>query len=67
MTLQKLLDSVAAVLDPALHSRALLCSGGYQTPIAIKQAGNADRIQQACGLLPGDADVIWNAAGGVAG
>ena len=67
MTLEKLLDSVAADLDPAIDYRALLCSGGYRTPNAMKQAGNADRFRQACGLLPGDADIIWNAAGGVAG
>ncbi len=67
MTLEKLLDSVAADLDPAIDYRALLWSVGYRTPNAIKQAGNADRFRQACGLLPGDADIIWNAAGGVAG
>ncbi len=67
MTLQKLLDSVAADLDPAIDYRALLCSGGYRTPNAMKQAGNADQLQQACRLLPGDADIIWNVAGGVAG
>ena len=67
MTLQELLASVAADLDPDIDYRALLCSGGYRTPSAIKQASNVDRIQQACELLPGDVDVIWNAAGRVAG
>ncbi len=64
MTLEKLLVSVAA--DPAIDHRALMWSVGYRTPNAIKQAGNADRFRQAC-LWPGDADIIWNAVGGVAG
>lgn len=67
MTLQKLLDCVAADLDPAVDYRAQLCSGGYRTPNGIKQADNAEQVQRACGLLLGDANIIWKAAGGVAG
>lgn len=66
-TLQELLDSVAADLDPAIDYTAQLCSGGYRTPNGIKQADNAEQIQRACGLLPGDANIIWKAAGGLAG
>ncbi|DBA99022.1 TPA: hypothetical protein ACH3X1_014292 [Trebouxia sp. C0004] len=66
MTLQELLESVAADLDPAVDYRAQLCSGGYRTPNGIKQADNAEQIQRACGLLLGDANIIWKAAGGVA-
>ncbi|KAL3151006.1 hypothetical protein ABBQ38_012877 [Trebouxia sp. C0009 RCD-2024] len=65
-TLQELLDSVAADLDPAIDYTAQLCSGGYRTPNGIKQADNAEQIQRACGLLPGDANIIWKAAGGLA-
>ena len=67
MTLKELLDSVAADLDPAIDYRAQLCSGGYRTPNGIKQVDNAEQIQRAFGLLLGDANIIWKAAGGVAG
>ena len=67
MTLQELLDSVAADLDPATDYRVQLCSGGYRTPNGIKQADDAEQIQRAYGLLPGDANTIWKAAGGIAG
>lgn len=65
--LQKLIDSVAADLDPDTDYKARLYSGGYRTPNAIKQADNAEQIERACALLLGDANVIWKAAGGVAG
>ena len=65
--LQELLDSVAADLDPDTNYKAKLCSGGYRTPNAIKQADDAEQIERACGLLPGDANIVWKAAGGVAG
>jgi hypothetical protein len=67
MTPQKPLDSLAADLDPTTDYTAQLCSGGYRTSNGIKQADNAEQIQRACGLLPGDANLIWKAAGGVAG
>ncbi|KAL3158975.1 hypothetical protein ABBQ32_011373 [Trebouxia sp. C0010 RCD-2024] len=66
-TLQELLDSVAADLDPSINYTAQLCSGGYRTPNSVKQADNAEQIQRACGLLLGDANIIWKAAGGFAG
>ena len=65
--LQELLDSVAADLDPAIDYIAQLCSGGYRTPNGIKQADNAEQLQRACGLLLGEASIIWKAAGGSAG
>lgn len=65
--LQELLDSVAADLDPAVDYTAQLCSGGYSTPNGVKQADNAEQLQRACGLLLGDANIIWKAAGGFAG
>ena len=67
MTLQKLLDSLAADLNAATDYKARLCSGGYYTPNGIQQADNAEQIQRACELLPGEANLIWKAAGGVAG
>jgi hypothetical protein len=67
MTLQELLDSVAADLDSTIDYRAQLFSGGYRTLNGIRQADNAEQIQNACGLLLGDANIIWKAAGGVAG
>lgn len=64
----KLLNSVAADLAPDLNGyKAKLFSGGYRTPNAIKQADNAEQIQRACGLLLGDANNMWKAAGGGAG
>ena len=66
-TLQELLDSVAADLDSSINYTAQLCSGGYRTPNSVKQADNAEQIQRACGLLLGDANIIWKAAGGFAG
>ena len=65
--LQNLLDSVAADLDPDIDYKAKLVSGGYRTRNAIKQADDAQQIERATGLLPGDANIIWKAAGGVAG
>ena len=65
--LQELLDSVAADLDPDTDYKAKLHSGGYRTPNAIKQADNAEQIERACDLLPGEANILWKAAGGVAG
>ena len=66
-TLQALLASVAAELDPAIDYQAKLETGGYHTPNFIKQADQAEQIEQACGLLPADAKLIWRAAGGGAG
>ena len=65
--LQELLNSVAADLDPNISYKEKLFSGGYRTPNAIKQADNAEQIERACGLLLGDANNIWKAAGGGAG
>lgn len=65
--LQDLLDSVAPELDPAIDYIVQLRSGGYRTPNRIKQADSAEQIQRACGLLLADADLIWKAAGGIAG
>ncbi len=67
MTLQKLLDSLAADLNAATDYKARLCYLGYYTPDGIQQADNAEQIQRACELLPGEANLIWKAAGGVAG
>ena len=66
-TLQELLESVAADLDPSIDYIAQLRSGGYRTINGVKQADNAEQIQRACGLLLGDATIIWKAAGGFAG
>ncbi len=38
---------------------AQLRAAGYRTPNAVTKAASAERLQHACGLLPGDADVIW--------
>ena len=65
-TLQELLDSVADDLDPDIDYKAKLLSGGYRTPNAVRQGDKAD-LERACGLLLGDATVIWKAAGGVSG
>ena len=56
--LQELLDSVAADLDPDTPYKAKLFSGGYRTPNAIQKADTAEQIERACGLLPGDANII---------
>lgn len=66
-TLQELIESIKGDLDSYIDYRARLCSGGYRTPSRIKQADDAEEIQQACGLLLADASLIWKAAGGVAG
>ena len=66
-TLQELLNSVAADLDPNISYNDKLVSGGYRTPNAIKQADSAEQVERACGLLLGDANSIWKAAGGGAG
>ena len=58
---------MAADLDPAIDYIAQLRSGGYRTPNGIKQADNAEKLWQACGLLLGDANIIWKAASGIAG
>lgn len=65
--LQKLLNSVANELDRDTDYKAKLYSGGYRTPNAIKQADHAEQIERACALLLGEANIIWKAAGGVAG
>ena len=44
-----------------------LRSHGYRTPGAIKRADTAKQIEEACKLLPGDANTIWKAAGGGTG
>ena len=56
--LQKLIDSVAADMDPDTVYKAKLYSGGYRTPNAIKQADNAEQTERACALLPGS-KVTW--------
>ena len=66
-TLQELLEYVAADLNPTIDYIAQLRSGGYRTINGVKQADNAEQIQQACGLLLGDANIIWKAAGEFAG
>ena len=66
-TIQEILESVAADLDPSIDYIAQLRSGGYRTLRGVRQADNAEQIQQACGLLLGDANIIWKAAGGFAG
>lgn len=43
-TLQELLDSLAANLDPAIDYKAQLCCGEYQTPYSIEQADYAEQI-----------------------
>ncbi|KAL3146642.1 hypothetical protein ABBQ32_000872 [Trebouxia sp. C0010 RCD-2024] len=65
-TLQELLESVADDLDPVIDYKAKLLSCRYRTLNAVKQADKAD-LERACGLLLGDATVIWKAAGGVSG
>ena len=54
-----MLDSAAADLDSNADCKAKLYSGGYHEPNAIQQAESADQIKRACGLLPGDANLIW--------
>ncbi|KAL3132969.1 hypothetical protein ABBQ38_006880 [Trebouxia sp. C0009 RCD-2024] len=66
-TLQELLASVAADLDPAIDYETRLRSNGYRTLNSIKQVGNAETLQRDCELLPGDARIIWQAAVGIAG
>ena len=65
-TLRELLESAAADLDPTIDYTAQLRSGGFRTVTAVKQADNAEQIQRACGLLLGDANIIWKAARGIA-
>lgn len=57
-----LLSSCQAELDKVTNYAAQLRTGGYRTPSAVAKAASAERLQHACGLLPGDADVIWTAA-----
>ena len=61
-TFKELLDSVAAALDPAIDYQTQLCDSGYRTLDTIRQAGDAEELQQDCGLPPGDAGIIYQAA-----
>ncbi len=63
-SLEELLLSVAEDLDPDVLYEAKLRSNGHRTPGAIKRADTAKQIEEACKLLPGDANTIWKAAGG---
>ena len=63
--LQELLNTVADDLDPDTDYQEKLRSGGYRTPNGIKQADNAEQIERACHLLPGEANILWKAAGEV--
>jgi len=67
VSLEKVLLSVAADLDPSIPYGAKLRSAGFRTANAIKQADSAKQIEEACGLPLGDANTIWRAAGGGAG
>ena len=57
-----LLSSCQADLDKDLDYAAILRAGGYRTPAAVAAAASAARLQEACGLLAGDADILWSAA-----
>lgn len=67
LKLQELLDSVADDLDRDVDYIAKLFSGGFRTPNVIRLIDRAEDLEQACGLLSGDAAVIWQAAHGIAG
>ena len=66
-TLEELLETVKSDLDPSIDYIDRLRSAGYRTPNSVKQADSAEQVQRACELLPGDANIIWKAAGGFAG
>ncbi len=66
-SLEELLRFVARDLDAEVSYEEKLRSGGYRTPHAIQQADTAKQIEEACKLLPGDANTIWKAAGGGTG
>ncbi|EIE18315.1 hypothetical protein COCSUDRAFT_68290 [Coccomyxa subellipsoidea C-169] len=63
-TLEDILQAVSEDLDASVPYADILKGKGYRTPKAILAAGSADRLSSICGLLPGDADVIWEAAEG---
>ena len=65
--LENLLQSVSAALDGSIDYAALLKSRGYRTPEGILAALSAEELGSDCGLLIGDAQVIWGAAGGMTG
>ena len=65
--LENLLQSVSAALDGSIDYAAQLKSRGYRTPEGILAALSAEELGSDCGLLIGDARVIWRAAGGMTG
>ncbi len=66
-TLEDILQAVSEDLDASVPYADILRGKGFRTPKAILAAGSADRLSSICGLLPGDADVIWEAAEGTTG
>ena len=61
-SLQNLTDSVADHLDPNILYEDRLRSGGFYTPDSIRAADSAQQLADACGLLFGEANMIWKAA-----
>ena len=50
-------------LNPSIGYIGQLRSAGYRTLNSVKQADSAEQVQRAFELLPGDANIIWKAAG----
>ena len=65
--LENLLQSMSAELDGSIDYASLLKSRGYRTPKGILAAKSAEGLSEACNLLIGDAQVIWEAAEGTTG
>ncbi len=65
--LENLLQSLSAALDGSVDYSGLLRSTGYHTPDGILAALSAETLSSDCGLLIGDAQVIWRAAKATAG
>ena len=61
-TLSDLISSCHDSLDDSINYIAKLQDAGYRNVNALAKAGGAKRLEDACNLLPGDADVIWSAA-----
>jgi hypothetical protein len=63
-SIESLLISLAADLDPSIPYAARLRARGYRTKAAVRAADSAKKLEEDCELLPGDANLIWKAAGG---
>ena len=68
--MEELISGLESSLNPtksAAYYVDKLTDKGYFTPLSVKAVDTAEKLERDCGFLPGEAAVIWKAAGGGSG